>query len=166
VDHKKVVKVVKDVLGPKAYEIISSKPLAYFAESPAIMYRKKGESLHVCTLAMDEGYLIGLHDKEEKLVQDISNQQKTQRSLKRKRCEEEARRIEENNNKKSKTGDEESTGPVGEHIKKFTLEECCAIYSDHEFANEMGVLNKGIQVRLDLCSMRTESLRMVFPLKC
>merc|ERR1719317_863368 len=114
---------------------------------------------------MDEGYFIGLHDKEVKLVQDISKQRKTKRSLKRKRLEE-SRRIEESNKKKSKTGTEESTGPVGEHIKKFTLEECCAIYSDHEFANEMGVLNKGIQVRLDLCSMRTESLRMVFPLKC
>jgi len=163
VDHKKVLKAVKDVLGEDAHKNISKQPLAYFEESTAIMFRKKGASLHLSTKAMDEGYYIGLHDREVKLVQDISEMRRAERSIKRKRAAEV--RCEEKK-KRSKTGKEKSCGPEGEHIKSFTLDECCAIYSDHEFAKEMGVLNKGIDVKLDLHSMRSESVRMVFPLKC
>jgi len=165
VDHKKVLKAIKDVLGEDAYKIISKRPLTYFEESAAIMFRKKGASLHLSTKAMDEEYYIELQDREVKLVQDISKMRRVERSIKRKRAAE-TRCSEENKKKKSKTDKEESCEPEGKHIKSFTLEECCAIYSDHEFAKEMGVLNKGILVKLDLYSMRSESVRMVFPLKC
>jgi len=165
VEHKKVLKAVKDVLGEDAYKIISKNSLTYFEESAAIMFRRKGASLNLSTKAMDEEYHIELQDREVKLVQDISKMRRAERSIKRKRATE-IRCSEENKKKRSKTDKEESCGPEGKHIKSFTLEECCAIYSDHEFSNEMGVLNKGILVKLDLFSMRSESVRMVFPLKC
>eukprot|EP00495_Collosphaeridae_sp_1-RS-2012_P009232 TRINITY_DN9311_c0_g1_i1.p1 TRINITY_DN9311_c0_g1~~TRINITY_DN9311_c0_g1_i1.p1 ORF type:complete len:121 (-),score=14.37 TRINITY_DN9311_c0_g1_i1:166-528(-) len=52
------------------------------------------------------------------------------------------------------------------HIKSLKLKECTAFFSDPEFSVEMGVMNKGVQIKLDLTSMRSESVRMVFPLNC
>merc|ERR1719233_514046 len=106
-----------------------------------------------------------MHDRETGLVQEISKMKRAERSRKRKR-EEEARLAEAAKRKKSKTDSEEISEPEGAHIKSFVLEDCCAIFSDADFANEMGVLNKGIKIKLDLSSLRFESVRMVFPLRC
>jgi len=165
VDHKKVVRTVKNVIGADAFKILSKQPKTYFDDSPVVMYRERKGVLYLSTMGMDEMYNIELHDREANLIHEISELRRAERSLKRKR-EEEARCIEEEKRKKSKTDTEEISGPEGAHIKSFTLEDCCAIFSDPEFAIEMGVLNKGIKVKLDLTSMRAESIRMVFPLKC
>merc|ERR1719233_1944710 len=106
-----------------------------------------------------------MHDRETGLVQEISKMKRAERSRKRKR-EEEARLREEEKRKKSKTETDGTPELDGVSIKSFALEECCAIYADAEFANEMGVLNKAIKVKLDLASLRSESIRMVFPLRC
>merc|ERR1719233_197147 len=106
-----------------------------------------------------------MHDRETGLVQEISKMKRAERSRKRKR-EEEARLREEETRKKSKPDSVETPVLDGASIKSFALDECCAIYADAEFANEMGVLNKGIKIKLDLSSLRSESVRMVFPLRC
>jgi len=165
VDHKKVLRLVKNVLGADALKIMSKQPKTYFDDCPVVMYREKKGILYLSTIGIDETFYIELHDREAELVQEISTLRRAERSLKRKR-EEEARCLEEEKRKKSKTESEGITEPEGAHIKTFTLEDCCAIFSDPEFAFEMGVLNKGIKVSLDLTSMRAESIRMVFPLNC
>jgi len=165
VSHKKVMDIVKNVLGLKAAKVMSNEPKAYFDDCPVIMYRKKSGLLHVSTIGMDESYYIEMHDREAELVQEISKMRRAERSRKRKRAEE-ARSREEETRKKSKFESGETPELDGASIKSFALDECCAIYADAEFANEMGVLNKGIKIKLDLSSLRSESIRMVFPLRC
>jgi len=165
VDHKKVLKVVQGILGKEAVKVISKSPKAWFDQCSVIMYREKKNVLQVSTMGMSEKHYIELNDRESKLVEEIAKIRKSERSLKRKR-QKEARCKEENQRKKSKTGTNDFSVPDGAHIKIFKLEECCAIYSDSEFAKEMGVLNKGIKVKLDLTTMRSNSVRMVFPLRC
>jgi len=164
VEHKKVLRRLKMLLGEEALKIVSKEPKMYFDNCPVVMYREKKNVLYLSTMGMDEKFYIDLHDREVQLVQQISKLRKAERSRKRKR-EEEARLAEVAKRKKSKT-DEGITEADGAHIKSFILEDCCAIFSDAEFAREMGVLNKGIKVQLDLTSMRAESIQMVFPLKC
>merc|ERR1719317_314719 len=127
------------------------------------MYRRTTkDNLHVSAKGMYEGYYIELHDREEQLMKEIARTKRAERSLKRKR-DQEARREEEEKRKKSKTGD---TVPGAAYIKSFALEDCCTIYGDPEFALEMGVLNKGVKIKLDLHTMKSESIRMIHPLRC
>lgn len=163
VDYKKVLEKVKNVLGAKPVKIISQQPKKYFDECSVVMYRRTNkDNLHVSTKGMFEGYYIELHDREEQLMKDIARTKRKARSLKRKR-DQEARRAEEEKRKKSKTGE---TVPSGAYIKCFALEDCCSIFADPEFALEMGVLNKGVKIKLDLHSMKSESVRMIHPLRC
>jgi len=163
VDHKKVLKIVQGILGPEALKGISKQPKVYFDKCSAIMYREKDNSLQVSTKGMEEEYFIELHDREAELASKISEMQKTERSLKRKREKEVCKREKEKRSKTATGGNSESDGA---HIKSFKLEGCTGFFADPEFAIEMGVMNKGVGIKLDLTSMRSESVRMIFPLKC
>jgi len=156
VDYKKVLEFVKN-MGPKALKLVSKNPREYFDDCPAVMFRQTTEKLQVSTSALCVKYTIKLHDKEDGLVQEIAKMKRAEKSRKRKLN---AAKMEEAR-KRSKTGE-----ITGDHIKGFALEECCSIYSDSEFAKEIGVLNKSVKVKLDLTTLRAECIRMVFPLRC
>jgi len=156
VDHKKVLEFVRN-MGPKALKLVSKNPREYFDECPALMYRQTKELLQVSTSAVFVQYNIKLHDKEVGLVQEIAKMKRAEKSRKRKL---DAAKMEEAR-KRSKTGE-----ITGDHIKSFALEQCCSIYSDNEFAQEIGVLNKSVKVKLDMTTLRAECIRMVFPLRC
>jgi len=159
VDHKKVLEYVRN-FGPKALKLVSTKPRDYYDDCPAVMYRKTTEGLQVSTSALNEKYTIKLHDKEIGLVQEIDRRKKAAKSRKRK-LDAEARIKHEAARKRGKT--EEITG---EHVKSLVLGQCCSIYSDSEFVNEIGVLNKTVKVKLDMSTLRSECIEMVFPIRC
>lgn len=163
VDHTRALRHAERQHGVADCKFVRSNPRQFFESCCYMQFRKETDRIEISIKDLPDQLLVKLYDEEKKVATERRELLKQKRKAEREQAKAGANGEEGPARKKAKTSE-----PRG---KSYVLKECCAIYArgvrspDSSEPDELGVLNQGVTVRIDLSTISGNRVRMTYPIQ-